>query len=114
MHIHDLLLANGVELSHALTGWCFEGLFEVRGQAGPGTHGVVGDVVLLVEVGGGLGSFCLLVEGLESGCEAGRVAMLRVEVNSAGDGLVADGVAVGKVFGEDASAGLVFLRELFA
>jgi hypothetical protein len=54
------------------------------------------------------------IELLEGRGEASADTVLLVESKSAFNGLVADGVAVGKVLGNDARAGLVILGKVFA
>lgn len=110
--IKNLLAALVVEVSELLASRSAHGLFEVGVQARPGSNTLVSDTVLLVKSLGFCGSLVLGIELLESGSEASADTVLLVKSKSALNGLVADGVAVGKVFSDDARAGLVFLRDV--
>jgi hypothetical protein len=113
VNVEDLLAALVVEASELLTSGGAESLLEVRVQARPGSDTLVSDTILLVKalsLGSGL---VLGIELLEGGGEASADAVLLVKGKSALNGLVADGVAVGKVLCNDARAGLVVLRDVF-
>ena len=75
----------------------------------PPRRGLLTDAVFCIEVLHLLGRVELFVEMLQGASEARAVAVLVVEIDSAGDDAVADCVAVGEVLGDDARAGFVFL-----
>lgn len=110
--IKNLLAALVVEVSELLASRCAHGLLEVGAQARPGSNALVSNTVLLVDTLGLCGSLVLGIELLESGGEAGADTVLLVKSKSTLNGLIADGVAVGKVLGNNARARLVFLRKM--
>ena len=98
MDIENLLLTLLVEGEDLVASGCVRCLLEVRAQTSPCTLTLLGDGILLVDVLGLLGRLILLVELLKSGCEARGEPMLVVEGKCSLDCLVADSVAMGKVF----------------
>lgn len=112
VNVEDLLAALVVEVSELLAGRGAHGLFEVGVQARPGSDALVRDTVLLVESLSLCRGLVLGIELLKSRSEASADTVLLVKSKSALNGLVADGVAVGKVLGNDARARLVFLRDV--
>lgn len=112
VNIEDLLAALVVEVSELLAGGSAEGLLKVGVQARPGSDTLVSDTVLLVNALSLCGSLVLGIELLEGGGEASADTVLLVKGESALNSLVADGVAVGKVLGNNARAGLVLLRNV--
>jgi len=114
VNVHDLLVALGVEGTDALSSRSVESLLKVGAQTAPAGGSFLRDLVLLVD---GLSFLRSLVLGVEVGeclLEATADSVLLVDLESSLDGLVADGVAVCKVFGDDAGTRLVFLADLFA
>ena len=111
VNVEDLLAALVVEVSELLAGGSAEGLLEVRVQARPGSDTLVSDTILLVNALSLCGSLVLGIELLEGRGEASADTVLLIESKSALNGLVADGVAMGEVLGNDTRAGLVFLRD---
>lgn len=112
MNIANLLVALGVESGQLLSGGSVDGLFEIRAQSRPSAASLLGDTIAGVDTLGAVGGLYLAVEALEGGREAIRDAMLVIEGNGALDGIVADGVAVSEILGDDASARLVLLRDV--
>jgi hypothetical protein len=81
-------------------------------QAAPAVGGLVADLIALIETLGALAGTSLFVEVAQDAGEARRKAMLFVDGNSLLDSLVANRVSMGKVFCNNAGAGLVFLLEV--
>lgn len=108
----DLALAVGVELHQLAAGRGLCSLLEVRGQVREEAGGALGDAVALVGRLGAVAGVVLAVEAGEGVEEAGRDAMLLVEVDGLFEAGVGDYVAMGKVLGQDAGAGLVLLGDL--
>lgn len=109
VHIQDLLLTLLVECTQLLTRRGIGRLLEVRAETLPSFVGASADAVLLVHGLCALGGLETLVELLQGQGEAIANAVLLVEGEGTLDGLVADHVAMGEVFGHNAGAGLVLL-----
>lgn len=112
MHIHDLLVTLGIEGTHALSSRSVESFLKIRAQTAPSSGSFLRNLVLLID---GLSPFSGMVLGVEVGeclLEATANSVLLVDLKSSLNGLVADGVAVSEVFGDDTSARLVFLADL--
>lgn len=112
VNVEDLLATLVVEVSELLAGGSAESLLEVGVQARPSSDTLVSDTVLLVNALSLCGSLVLGIELLKGRGEASADTVLLVKSKSALNSLVADGVAVGKVLGNDTRAGLVFLRDV--
>jgi len=110
--IKNLLLALLVEGEDLVTGWRVRCLLEVRVQASPCASAPLRDGILLVDVLGLLTGLVLLVELLQSRCEARGEAVLVVEGECSLDCFVANSIAMSKVLSQNASAGLVLLVDL--
>lgn len=89
-----------------------DGFFEVRIDAAPAHGGFVGDSVAGIEALGAVAGLVLAVELGERIGEARGDAVLVVERDRSLQGGIADDVAVREVFGDDARAGLIFLRDI--
>lgn len=113
MHVQDLFLALLVEGAQALTGGSVTRLLEVRGQAPPAFVGPLGDPVLLVNRLRPFRSLVLRVEILQGFGEALAHTVLLVHLDGTLHDIVAEDVAVGEVFGDDACAWLFLLRDIF-
>lgn len=113
MDIANLLVCLEVEISHFTTSRGIQGLLKVRMEAAPPAGSLVADLITLVQALCFLTGMVLFIETRKSVRESlGETAFL-VECNGLLNGLVADGVALGKVLGEDAGTRLVFLLEVF-
>ena len=114
VNIDNLLVALLIEASQLLTGGSTESLFEISAQAAPASDCLLRHTKL------GIGSLCLLgglvlaIESVEGGDEASTDAVLVIESNGLFDGLVADDIAVGQIFGNNAGARLVLLIDVLS
>jgi hypothetical protein len=109
MNVTNLLISLRIETSQFLTRRMLKRLLKVRTQTPPTRGGLVANLVLCIEALSALGSIELLIEVSKGGGEPARKAVLLVQGDRLGNGVVADYVAVREVFGDDARAGLVFL-----
>lgn len=107
-----LPIALRVEGCKLLTRGRVDGFFKVRVDAAPAHGGLVGDAVIGIEALGAVAGFVLAVELGERVGEARGDAVLFVQRDRSLQGGVADDVAVREVFGYDARAGFVFLRDV--
>ena len=112
MDIADLLVALGVKCRKLLTSGGIDGFLKVRAQAGPSSAGFLGDTIAGIDAFGAVAGLVLAVEVGKSGGEAVGDTMLVVECNGTLDGIVADGVPVRQIFGNDARTWLVFLSDV--
>ena len=110
--IANLLIGLSVESTELLARRVVDGLLEVVAQSAPACSGLLGNLVVCVQTLGALSGVELLVEVAERGGEALGESVLLVQVNSTGDGVVTEHVAVGKVLGDNARAGLVLLGDV--
>lgn len=88
-----------------------QSLLEVRVQSTPSTSGLIAELVVLVQTTSTVSGLVLLVEVAEHRREARGESMFRVKGNGLLDCVVAQRIAVSKVFGDNAGARFVFLFE---
>lgn len=107
--ILHLLVTLSVKAGQLLSCRCIDCFLEIGAQTSPSAGGFLRDAVAGVDALGPVRSLVLLVECGQSIGEAIGDAMLIVESNSTLNGVIADGVAVSKVLGDDAGSWLVLL-----
>jgi len=112
--VQNLLLGLGVEVDKLLASWGTSSLLVVGSQAREEGAGLLGNTVGLVDRLGLVGGMVLLIKVVESGKEAAGNSVLAVKLNGTLDSLVANDVAVSKVFSDDTAAGLLLLCDLVA
>lgn len=112
MDISNLLIALCVEACESLPGRRTHRFLEVRVDAPPSRSRLISDAVALVKTLGAISRLVFGVELCKSVGEAIGDTVLVVKGNGTLDRRVADHVAVGEVFGNDARARLVFLRNV--
>lgn len=112
--ILHLARADSVEIDQLLPSRGVGGLLEVRAEAEDEAASPLRDVVRLVGGLGLLGGVVLVVEALERRHEAVGDTVLLIQLDTTLEGGIADDIAVGKVLGQDADAGLLFLGDLVA
>lgn len=114
MNILDLSGRLGIEVDELLASWGICGFLVVGGQSskegvGPSSHSIgvvdrsslVGGMVFRVDVGQSLN-------------KAVGYSVLLIELDGTLDGLVANNITVGKIFGDNAAAWFLFLGDLVA
>jgi len=112
--IENLLVSLFVERPELLTSGSAHGLFKVRVQAAPSRVGLFGDAVLLVDSLRLLSSLESVVEVGQGSHEAVADSVLAVEGDGSFNGLVADGVAMCKILGDDTRTRLVLLLNVIS
>lgn len=112
MDVADLLVALDVEGANLLAGGRTDGLLEISVQALPSGLSLIGDAIVVVKTLGLVSRLVLLIEGGQGVGELRADTVLVVECDGLLNGVVADHVTVREVLGNDARAGLVFLRDL--
>lgn len=110
--VAHLLVGLDVEVANLTASRGAERLLKVGVETLPAAGGLVGDLVALIESLGTLCSLVLLVEVGQGSGEAVGDAVLLVQGDGLLDRLVADYIAMCKVFGNDSRAWLVLLVQL--
>lgn len=112
VNVLHLARAVGVKLGNLLARGVVAGLFKVGADAGEEAVGALRDAVAGVGGLGAVGRVVLLVDVLDGAEEAVGHVVLGVQLDGAFDGGVANDVSVSEILGEDASAGLLLLRDV--
>lgn len=112
VNVHDLLLTLVVERANALASRRVRGALKVGSDASPASTSASGDAILLVHGLGLLRRLVLAVEVGEGLHEPVADTVLLVHLNGALHGIVGEGIAMGKILGDDARARLVLLWDL--
>jgi hypothetical protein len=112
--ILDLSRGLSVEVDELLASWGASSLFVVGSQSSKEGVGSSTDAIGVIDGLGLVGGMVLLIEVGESLDKAVGDTVLLVELDSTLDGLVTDNVAVGKVFSNDAASWLLLLGDLVA
>lgn len=112
MYVLNLARSLRVEVHKFLASGCTYGLLVVGIQAGEQGVDPWRNGVCLVHTPGLIGGFVFSIKLLKSLHEAARNAVFVVEVNSTLNSDIANHVAVSKILGNDARAGLFFLCDI--
>ena len=112
MYVLNLTRGLGVEVHEFLAGGCTCCLLVVGIQAGEQGVDSWRNRVGLIHTPGLIGGFVFCIKLLKSLHKAARNAVFLIEVNSTLNGGIANYVAVSKILGNDARAGLFFLCDL--
>lgn len=112
MDVPHLFVTLCVEAYQFLTCRSAKGFLKVGIQASPRSISLVCDAVACIQALRTIRCLVLAVKMLKGVSEATGDAMLVVKGDGALDGIVADHVAVGQVFGNNARSWLIFLRDI--
>ena len=112
MDVSNLLVALRIEACEFLTSRRTHGFFKVGVDAPPSRSCLIGDAIARVNALGTISRLIFRIELCKGVGEAIGDTVLIIEGNSTLDGGVTNHVAVGEIFGNDARARLVFLRDV--
>lgn len=112
MNILDLSGRLSIEVDELLASRGICGLLVVGGQSSKEGVGSSSYAIGVVDRSGLVGGMVFRVDAVQSLDKAVGNSMLLIELDSTLDGLVANNVTVGKIFGNNAAAWLLFLGDL--